>query len=242
MLRAWCVHLLVVSSFVVLAGAKSDPALPGPKNASSKFPVTTVSPRARISFEKAMREFEEYRIPEMLQDLRAATKSDPDFAQALILISRTTSDPSEQQATRKRAKQAAVKVSQSEQVLIRWIAGAQENHYLPAISAMNDLLAKYPRDQRLAYLAGDWLMQQQRYEQAVAVLERAIALFPDYAAALNDLAYGYADTGNFEKAFAAMDRYVALQPDQPNPHDSYGELLRMAGKFDAALEQYRSEE
>jgi tetratricopeptide (TPR) repeat protein len=104
---------------------------------------------------------------------------------------------------------------------------------------MNDLLAKYPRDQRLAYLAGDWLMQQQRYEQAVAVLERALKLFPDYAAALNDLAYGYADTGNFEKAFAAMDRYVALQPDQPNPHDSYGEILRMAGKFDAALEQYR---
>jgi tetratricopeptide (TPR) repeat protein len=104
---------------------------------------------------------------------------------------------------------------------------------------MNDLLAKYPRDQRLAYLAGDWLMQQQRYDQAVTVLERALALNPNYAAALNDVAYGYADTGNFEKAFAAMDRYVALEPDQPNPHDSYGEILRMAGKLDAALEQYR---
>ena len=32
---------------------------------------------------------------------------------------------------------------------------------------------------------------------------------------------------------------MALEPDQPNPHDSYGEILRMAGKFDAALEQYR---
>ncbi len=73
----------------------------------------------------------------------------------------------------------------------------------------------------------------------MVVLERAVTLYPDYAAALNDLGYGYADTGNFEKAFAAMDRYVALEPDQPNPHDSYGEILRMAGKFDAALEQYR---
>jgi tetratricopeptide (TPR) repeat protein len=36
-----------------------------------------------------------------------------------------------------------------------------------------------------------------------------------------------------------MDRYVALVPDEPNPHDSYGEILRMDGKFDAALEQYR---
>src|SRR5262249_33192255 len=36
-----------------------------------------------------------------------------------------------------------------------------------------------------------------------------------------------------------MKRYIALQPDQPNPYDSYGEILRLAGKFDAALEQYR---
>jgi len=62
---------------------------------------------------------------------------------------------------------------------------------------------------------------------------------PDYPAALNDLGYTYAYNGDFEKAFVVMDRYVALEPDQPNPHDSYGEILRMDGKFEAALEQYR---
>jgi len=239
MLRRWCLYLLLFSSLAALAGTKSNPAQPRQKNASAKLPVTTSSAQARTSFEKSMREFEEYRIPESLQDLRTATKADSNFAQAFILISRMSQDPAEQAATCKQAKQLAAKVSPSEQLLIRWLADAQENNYLPAIAAMNDLLAKYPRDQRLAYLAGDWLMQQFRYEQAVAVLERALALNPDYAAALNDLAYGYADMGNFEKAFAAMDRYVALEPDQPNPHDSYGEILRMAGKLDAALEQYR---
>ncbi|HXR15669.1 MAG TPA: tetratricopeptide repeat protein [Terriglobales bacterium] len=239
MLRRWCVYLLMFSSLAAWAGAKSNPVQPGQKSASTKLPITTSSAQARISFEKSMRDFEEYRVPETLQDLRAATKADPNFAQAFILLSRMSPDPAEQAATRTRAKQLAPKVSPSEQLLIRWLAGAQENNYVPAISAMNDLLAKYPQDQRLAYLAGDWLMQQQRYEQAVTVLERALTLYPDYAAALNDVAYGYADTGNFEKAFAAMDRYVALEPDQPNPHDSYGEILRMAGKLDAALEQYR---
>jgi len=239
MLRRWCLYLLVFSSLIGFANAGSKPAQPAQKNVSTKLPVTSSSPEACKSFEKAMREFEEYRVPETLKDLRAATKADPSFAQAFILISRLTTDPAEQAAARTRAEQLALKVSPGEQLLIRWLAGAQENHYLAAIAAMNDLLEKYPRDQRLAYLAGDWLMQQQRYEQAVTVLERAISLFPDYAAALNDLAYGYADTGNFEKAFAAMDRYVALEPYQPNPHDSYGEILRMAGKLDAALEQYR---
>jgi tetratricopeptide (TPR) repeat protein len=239
MRRRWCVYLLLFSSLAALAASKSNPAQSGLKNASTKLPITTSSAQARSSFEKATREFEEYRIPDTLQDLRAATKADENFAQAFILISRMSQDPAEQTVTRSRAKQLAVKVTSGEQLLIRWLADAQENNYLPAIATMNDLLAKYPRDQRLAYLAGDWLMQQQRYEQAVGVLERALALNPNYAAALNDVAYGYADTGNFEKAFAAMDRYVALEPDQPNPHDSYGEILRMAGKLDAALEQYR---
>jgi tetratricopeptide (TPR) repeat protein len=242
MLRRWCLYLLVFSSLAVgdrAASAQSGSTQPKPKNVSAKLVITTSSALARNSFEKAMREFEEYRIPETLEDLRAAAKADPNFAQAFILISRMSQDPAEQTVTRKRARQLAPKVSAGEQLLIRWLADAQENDCLPAIAAMNDLLAKYPRDQRLAYLAGDWLMQQQRYEQAIVVLERALALNPNYAAALNDVAYGYADMGNFEKAFAAMDRYVALEPDQPNPHDSYGEILRMAGKLDAALEQFR---
>jgi tetratricopeptide (TPR) repeat protein len=237
--RRWYVYLLLFSSCAALVCAKTKPVQTPQKNVIVKLPITTSSPQARNSFEKSMQEFEQYRVPETLQDLRAATKADPDFAQAFILLSRLSPDPAEQLATRERAKHLAAKVSPSEQLLIHWLADAQENNYLPAISAMNDLLAKYPRDQRLAYLAGDWLMGQKRYEQAVTVLERAVLLYPDYAAALNDLAYGYADLGNFDEAFATMDRYVALEPDQPNPHDSYGEILRMAGRFDAALEQFR---
>jgi tetratricopeptide (TPR) repeat protein len=37
-----------------------------------------------------------------------------------------------------------------------------------------------------------------------------------------------------------MDRYVALLPREPNPQDSYGELLRMAGNFEGSLTHYRS--
>lgn len=239
MLRRWSVYLLVFWSLVAWSAAASGPAQPRQKNTPSNLPITSSSAPARKSFEKAMQEFEEYRVQETLQDLRAATKADPDFAQAFILISRMSTHPAEQSATRKRAKQLMYKVSPGERLLITWLACAQEDIYIPAIAAMNDLLAKFPRDQRLAYLAGDWLNGQHRYQQSMAVLERAIALYPNYAAALNDLAYAYAYTGNFDKAFAAMDRYVALEPDQPNPHDSYGEILRMAGKFDAALEQYR---
>src|SRR5579863_2610968 len=121
MLRRWCLYLQVFSAFVVwngVASAQSNAVQPRQKNATAKLPVTTSSAQARNSYEKAMQEFEEYRIPETLQDLRAAAKADPNFAKALILISRMSQDQAEQTAARKRAQQLAIKVSPSEQLLI----------------------------------------------------------------------------------------------------------------------------
>jgi len=187
-----------------------------------------------------MQNLEYIRRDEALQDLREATKADPNFAQALILISHLTHDPEEQRTTRTRAQKVTGRLTPAERLLIRWLGGVQEDNYVPAIAAMNDLLSQFPGDQRLAFLAGRWLVHQERYAQGIVVLERAVTLEPDYPAALNELGYAYAFSGDFEKGIAAMDRYVALQPDQPNPHDSYGEILRLAGKFDAALEQYRT--
>ena len=232
-LRQWTSLLLLGSSFAL---AKNNPKT-GSK--SSQLPVSTSSAVARKDFERAMRNFEQYRLAETLQYLRAATQADPKFAQAYILIAKVSKDPDEQQKACMKAKHFAAESSPGERLLVGWLASAQENNYLPAIAAMNDLLEKYPQDHRLAFLAGDWLVLQGRYEQAAGVLQRALALFPDYPAALNDLGYTYAFSGEFPKAFGVMDRYVALAPDEPNPHDSYGEIFRMAGKFDAALEQYR---
>jgi hypothetical protein len=92
----------------------------------------------------------------------------------------------------------------------------------------------------LLYQAGNWLMLEDGNEQAQRIMEKALALDKNFPAALNDLAYLDARNRQFAKAFAAMDRYVVLLPKEPNPQDSYGELLRMAGNFDAALTHYRA--
>jgi tetratricopeptide (TPR) repeat protein len=236
--RWWICPLLVLSSLALgdnRPGTKQNQV----EHSSKVLPVTSPSAAARKNFDRAMRKYEAYQVNEAVRYLRAASKEDPNFAQAFIMIAAISEDPAEQAAARRRAKNLAAKVSSGEQLLIRWIAGAQENNYIQAIAAMNDLLAAYPMDRRLAFIAGDWLNAQQRYEQAAQVLGRALALYPDYPAALNNIAYAYAYSGRFDKAFAAIDRYVALEPEEPNAHDSYGEILRMAGKFDAALEQYR---
>ena len=230
-----CVLVMLSCVAVALAGSggKTHP------NLASRLPVTTTSSLARQRFEKGMQDLEYLRRAQAVEDLRSAVKADPNFAEALILISHLSHDPVEQQETSTRAKRLSPRASSSEQLLIKWLAGVQEDDYVPAIAAMNDLLARYPQDKRLLFLAGRWLIHQERYPQGIAILQRAVTLDPDYPAALNELGYAYAYSGDFENGFAAMQRYVALEPDQPNPHDSYGEILRLAGKFDAAIEQYR---
>src|SRR6267143_5764911 len=76
-------------------------------------------------------------------------------------------------------------------------------------------------------------------DQAQRMMEKALTIDKNFPAALNDLAYVDARNRQFAKAFEAMDRYVALLPNEPNPHDSYGELLRMAGNYEGALHHYR---
>jgi tetratricopeptide (TPR) repeat protein len=237
--RRWGACLLVLLSSVAFAGADIESNKAGHRESSGVLPITTSSARARKQFQHAMQNLEYVRSDAAVADLRQAVKLDPRFAQAQILLSYLSKTPEEQRTSRTRAKQLTRHVSEGEQLLIRWLAGVQEDNYVPAIAAMNDLLARYPRDERIAFLAGMWLVGQERYSQAVTLLERAVKLAPDYPAALNELAYAYAFSGKFEPAFVAMKRYVALQPDQPNPYDSYGEILRLAGKFEAALEQYR---
>jgi len=152
----FAVALFLLCGAAIASDVKSPHALPQ-KTISKRVPVTTSSPQARMIFDQAMVTFERFRINETLEYLRAATRKDPAFAQAFILISELTSSPEEQNQARGKAKSLASHVSPGEQLLIRWLAGGQEESYVPAIAAMNDLLARYPQDPHLLFLAGRWL-------------------------------------------------------------------------------------
>ncbi len=124
--------------------------------------------------------------------------------------------------------------------MVSWIVKVQEGDFIGGISAMNDLLEMYPKDKHLLYLAGNWLMGENGDEQARRIMEKALTIDKNFPAALNDLAYLHARNREFAKAFGEMDRYVALLPTEPNPQDSYGELMRMAGNFEGSLQHYRA--
>ena len=129
---------------------------------SKLLPITTSSPAARKLFQQAMVNMENLRTEWALAGWRAATKRDPDFAQAQILVAYLTQDPAEEMAALAKAKQLQAKVTPGERLLVQWLSGVREGHYVPAIAAMNDLLAMYPHDRRIIFLAGRWMIQQGR--------------------------------------------------------------------------------
>jgi tetratricopeptide (TPR) repeat protein len=210
------------------------------KPSAGSMPVTAASAEGRELYEKGMEDYENLYLERCNEDWRAAVKEDPGIAVAWAWIAFNSRNPSEVMTAREKAKSLLPKVTPGEQLMIKWIANVQEGNSIAGIQAMNDMLAMFPKDKHLLYLAGNWLMldngdgaTQQR------LFEKALALDKNYPAALNDLGYVYARNREFAKAFAIMDRYVVVLPKEPNPHDSYGELLRMAGHFEESLTHYR---
>jgi tetratricopeptide (TPR) repeat protein len=222
------------SNFV--AAKNASPARP------ETIPVTSKSAEARRDYEMGMMHYEDLLlIDEGLDFFRDAVKADPHFALGHAMLAFATFDPAEAQKHRTLAKQFMAGATPDERLQIRWLNGTKDGQIVPAIAAMNDLLAKYPNDKQFANTVAAWMCSpEQAYDRGADILERLLAKYPDYAPSMNNLAYCYALGGRAQLSPPWMDKYVAAMPDQPNPHDSYGEISRMMGNFPAALEHFNA--
>jgi tetratricopeptide (TPR) repeat protein len=236
-------HLIPLLLLAAVAAAGQSTSVAANTRAEQKaqvFPVTTSSKAAAHYFETGMVHYENHRWNFALRDWREALELDPKFALAYTWICFTTTDPAEESKDRAAAKALMDSVTPAEQLMIRWMAGVHENKYIQGIQAMNDLAQMYPDDKRLNFLIGYWLYKLDEYERSRTFTLKALAADDKYATAYNQLGYLYSRERQYDKAIEAMERYVKLLPNEPNPHDSYGEMLRLSGRFDDALAQYHT--
>jgi len=203
-------------------------------------PHSTSSAEADHWYEQGMKEREDLLfVDKGMDSIREAVKADPRFALAHAALAYFTNDPVEEKRERALAQKNIEKASPDERLLITWMNGTKDGNLVPAIAAMNDLMAKYPNDERLANMDGEWLcFNQGVFAHGEAVLQHILKNDPKYFPALNNLAYCYALGGQPKLAPALMEEYVVALPNQPNPQDSYGEIMRMLGDYKAALEHY----
>jgi tetratricopeptide (TPR) repeat protein len=223
------------------AAAKPGVRIPvGSQLLYGAMPLSTKSASARSNLEMALDQYENANFEEAIMHAELVTSKDPNFALGYALWSfvarRTVPAPD----ALKKAKSLASKCIGDECLVITFLVGSQEANVLPAISAMNDLLARRPKDKHVLYLSGEWLYFQQDYDHAKKSWIKALEIDPDFPPALNMLGYVYVEGENPEpqKAVEYLKHYAKVLPDQGNPQDSLGEVLRMTGDDAGSLAHY----
>jgi tetratricopeptide (TPR) repeat protein len=226
---------IVVLGIFLLFGASSVVAQQSDQQ-TGVLPLTTKSAEALRLVDEAWRWMDEWESAKAIEALRKAVAIDPDFAMGHQLLTTISLDPAEQVAEQQKAFGLREHASPGERLVIQWQQDASHQQLIPAITAMNDVLSQYPHDRWVVFLSTLWLMGQTQYARSAWVYEKSGLELPGL---MNNAAYVYARMHQFDKAFALMDKYVAALPHSPNPQDSYGELLRLAGRYQQAIEHFR---
>lgn len=223
--------------------AAAKPAVkvsPGSQLLFGTFPLSTKSEAARSNLEMALDQYENAGFDLAIMHAQLAAEKDPKFALGYALWSFAARRTQPAPEALKKAKALSTKCAGDECLMITFLVGAQESNVLPAISAMNDLLAHRPKDKHVLYLSGEWLFFQQDYDHAKKIWLKTLDLDPDFPPALNMLGYVYVEGGQPEpqKAVQYLRHYADVLPTDGNPQDSLGEVLRMTGDDAGSLAHY----
>jgi tetratricopeptide (TPR) repeat protein len=118
------------------------------------------------------------------------------------------------------------------------LADLAEGNVEKAMVTLREILADFPDEKRARFDLGTFYYRLGKYEEALAELNQAVKLDPQYGFAMNMLAYTYAQLQNYDQAIEWFKKYALASPADANPHDSLGDVYYNTGKFDLALEKY----
>jgi serine/threonine protein kinase/tetratricopeptide (TPR) repeat protein len=212
---------------------------------AGKVPIaekTTSSMEAYNLFLKGRDEYEKFYYDDARKSLGQAVALDPEFAVAYLVLARVNgalTDIQGQNNAYERAMALSAKATEKDRLYIQAAyAGAVEMDQKKRLELLRRLLDAYPKEKDAHYELATFLRNEGRLQEAVAEYDRALALDPNYGYALNQIAYSYADMGDYGKAIASFERYAALYPGDANPLDSMAETYFRMGDLDRAAAAY----
>jgi tetratricopeptide (TPR) repeat protein len=107
-----------------------------------------------------------------------------------------------------------------------------------AVDIYSLILDKVPGSVAVHVNRGVALQEMKRYEDALASFEKAVALKPDHAEALNNRGAVLQKMKRSDDALASYNKAIELKPDYANAHYNRGSTLRQLGRNDAALASF----
>ena len=216
----------------VLPASAADDARAG------KIPITTQSKEALDSYLEGRDLFEKLRATDARQVLQKAVAKDDGFALGHLALANTAPSTQDFFDSLKKAVSLSGKATEAERhMILGFDAGvrsdpdAQRDHY-------TRLVAAYPNDERAHNLLAGHLFGRQDWRGAIDEYKKATAINPAFSQPYNQMGYAYRFLGQYDEAEKAFKKYIELIPGDPNPYDSYAELLMKTGRFPDSIQNY----
>jgi tetratricopeptide (TPR) repeat protein len=202
--------------------------------------VTTNSKSALVSYNQAMKYFDDVKVKEALEGFKKALNQDPDFFMAnyqLALFCFLNRDKDNFERFADAAINCKAKLSDAEGLLKEVMVKLHSGHS-DVVDLGKKLVDMYPNDPNsynnlvsFQSVAGD-------STEVIETLNRAIKIAKNPASFYNQLGYAYINLKQNDKAEEAFNKYIELEPKNPNVYDSKGDYFMYIKKYDKAYESY----
>jgi serine/threonine protein kinase/Tfp pilus assembly protein PilF len=204
--------------------------------------VTTHSMEAYHYFLRGNEEREKFYYPQSLDSYKKAVEIDPTFVAAYQSLSWAYDLMFETRASHEALEKAmtyARKATEKERLYIEVDYAAYiEKDQQKSIQLLKQLINKYPKEKR-AYLALANTYGYDESDKAIEELNKALAIDPNYADAIQSLGLYYRYKEDFEKALELFKIYSSVSPDQANPIDNLANLFFREGRVDEAVAKFK---
>ncbi|HEV2382989.1 MAG TPA: tetratricopeptide repeat protein, partial [Terriglobia bacterium] len=177
-----------------------------------------------------------------IRELEEAVHLDPQFALAYLRLS----DQYFLGGDLRRGREVAAKVEQLqshlpryEQLSLQAVKASWSQDMEAEAAARQAVIAEFPHSTMDRGILSGILFRLGKGQEALEVLKQGLTLDPKSEDLLNFQAYGLTRAGDLAGGLAADDAYIAVRPGDPNPFDSRGDILFMAGHDDEAVAAYR---
>jgi tetratricopeptide (TPR) repeat protein/predicted Ser/Thr protein kinase len=202
--------------------------------------VTTNSPEAYRHFLDGVRYFRKLYVTEAKASYHKAIEYDSTFASAYYWLALIT-EGQERVAAIGRAMELLDHASEKERYYIRSLHAITSGDADRGVAELEALIERYPQERTAHHLLGTYMRQMyQDPERAIEHLQRAVEIDPLFKQSYNVMAYTYNEMGMLERSIWAINKYIELAPNEPNPHDTKGDLYAANGAIDQAIQSYQS--
>ena len=208
------------------------------KTDEGKVPITTSSEDAKKEYLQGRDLAERLLGQNSIQHFENAVAKDSNFAMAYFQLAQVAPTTKAFFANMNKAKALTDKASEGERLMILGFEANMNGDPTKRGEYYEKLVTLFPQDERAHAVLGNHYYALQNYTKAVEHYGEATKIDSTFAPAYNMLGYGNWFMGDFAAAEEAFKKYIELMPNDPNPYDSYAELLMKLGRFDESVAQY----